>query len=193
MSISSRNIFDYDSILTKKRQLDVREVRIRTKERDLLSQAFTQRSTDDNTQSRLVRAQRFFELGFEEGFTRGQTGDTSVPDVAGLFSIFTQSLIRGNVRAKGGPIKKDETYLVGEQGPELVTADRDAVVIPNDKLSSLKSGVNRRRSQVAIQPVIQTTVQQVPVSVPVPSNDNSFNIKRGSVRDLPSSIANLIR
>lgn len=193
MSISSRNIFDYDSILTKKRQLDVREVRIRTKERDLLSQAFTQRSTDDNTQSRLVRAQRFFELGFEEGFTRGQTGDTSVPDVAGLFSIFTQSLIRGNVRAKGGPIKKDETYLVGEQGPELVTADRDAVVIPNDKLSDLKSGVNRRRSQVAIQPVIQTTVQQVPVSVPVPSNDNSFNIKRGSVRDLPSSIANLIR
>ena len=193
MAISSRNIFDYDSILTKKRQLDVREVRIRTKERDLLSQAFTQRSTDDNTQSRLVRAQRFFELGFEEGFTRGQTGDTSVPDVAGLFSIFTQSLIRGNVRAKGGPIKKDETYLVGEQGPELVTADRDAVVIPNDKLSDLKSGVNRRRSQVAIQPVIQTTVQQVPVSVPVPSNDNSFNIKRGSVRDLPSSIANLIR
>ena len=193
MSISSRNIFDYDSILTKKRQLDVREVRIRTKERDLLSQAFTQRSTDDNTQSRLVRAQRFFELGFEEGFTRGQTGDTSVPDVAGLFSILTQSLIRGNVRAKGGPIKKDETYLVGEQGPELVTADRDAVVIPNDKLSDLKSGVNRRRSQVAIQPVIQTTVQQVPVSVPVPSNDNSFNIKRGSVRDLPSSIANLIR
>ena len=193
MSISSRNIFDYDSILTKKRQLDVREVRIRTKERDLLSQAFTQRSTDDNTQSRLVRAQRFFELGFEEGFTRGQTGDTSVPDVSGLFSIFTQSLIRGNVRAKGGPIKKDETYLVGEQGPELVTADRDAVVIPNDKLSDLKSGVNRRRSQVAIQPVIQTTVQQVPVSVPVPSNDNSFNIKRGSVRDLPSSIANLIR
>ena len=193
MLISSRNIFDYDSILTKKRQLDVREVRIRTKERDLLSQAFTQRSTDDNTQSRLVRAQRFFELGFEEGFTRGQTGDTSVPDVAGLFSIFTQSLIRGNVRAKGGPIKKDETYLVGEQGPELVTADRDAVVIPNDKLSDLKSGVNRRRSQVAIQPVIQTTVQQVPVSVPVPSNDNSFNIKRGSVRDLPSSIANLIR
>ena len=168
-------------------------MRIRTKERDLLSQAFTQRSTDDNTQSRLVRAQRFFELGFEEGFTRGQTGDTSVPDVAGLFSIFTQSLIRGNVRAKGGPIKKDETYLVGEQGPELVTADRDAVVIPNDKLSDLKSGVNRRRSQVAIQPVIQTTVQQVPVSVPVPSNDNSFNIKRGSVRDLPSSIANLIR
>ena len=116
-----------------------------------------------------------------------------MPDVAGLFSIFTQSLIRGNVRAKGGPIKKDETYLVGEQGPELVTADRDAVVIPNDKLSDLKSGVNRRRSQVAIQPVIQTTVQQVPVSVPVPSNDNSFNIKRGSVRDLPSSIANLIR
>lgn len=190
MSISSRNIFNYDFMLTKKRQLDVREVRIRAKERDLLSQALTQRSTEDDSKTRLVRAQRFFELGFQEGFTRGQTGDTSMPDVAGLFSIFSETLVRGNVRAKGGPMKKDETYLVGEEGPELVTADRDSVVIPNDKLNGLKNNVNRTR--VAIQPLIQRQVTQVPVSVPVQSSSKDFDIKRMSVRDLPSNIARLI-
>tara|TARA_B100000424_G_scaffold57581_1_gene41646 strand:- start:1279 stop:1854 length:576 start_codon:yes stop_codon:yes gene_type:complete len=190
MSISSRNIFNYDFMLTKKRQLDVREVRIRAKERDLLSQALTQRSTEDDSKTRLVRAQRFFELGFQEGFTRGQTGDTSMPDVAGLFSIFSETLVRGNVRAKGGPMKKDETYLVGEEGPELVTADRDSVVIPNDKLNGLKNNVNKTR--VAIQPVVQREVLQVPVSVPVQSSSKDIGIKRMSVRDLPSNIARLI-
>ena len=190
MSISSRNIFNYDFMLTKKRQLDVREVRIRAKERDLLSQALTQRSTEDDSKTRLVRAQRFFELGFQEGFTRGQTGDTSMPDVAGLFSIFSETLVRGNVRAKGGPMKKDETYLVGEEGPELVTADRDSVVIPNDKLNVLKNNVNR--TKVAIQPVVQREVLQVPVSVPVQSSSKDIGIKRMSVRDLPSNIARLI-
>ena len=190
MSISSRNIFNYDFMLTKKRQLDVREVRIRAKERDLLSQALTQRSTEDDSKTRLVRAQRFFELGFQEGFTRGQTGDTTMPDVAGLFSIFSETLVRGNVRARGGPMKKDETYLVGEEGPELVTADRDSVVIPNDKLNGLKNNVNKTR--VAIQPVVQREVLQVPVSVPVQSSSKDIGIKRMSVRDLPSNIARLI-
>ena len=190
MSISSRNIFNYDFMLTKKRQLDVREVRIRAKERDLLSQALTQRSTEDDSKTRLVRAQRFFELGFQEGFTRGQTGDTSMPDVAGLFSIFSETLVRGNVRAKGGPMKKDETYLVGEEGPELVTADRDSFVIPNDKLNVLRNNVNR--TKVAIQPVVQREVLQVPVSVPVQSSSKDLGIKRMSVRDLPSNIARLI-
>ena len=190
MSISSRNIFNYDFMLTKKRQLDVREVRIRAKERDLLSQALTQRSTEDESKTRLVRALRFFELGFQEGFTRGQTGDTSMPDVAGLFSIFSETLVRGNVRAKGGPMKKDETYLVGEEGPELVTADRDSVVIPNDKLNVLRNNVNR--TKVAIQPVVQREVLQVPVSVPVQSSSKDLGIKRMSVRDLPSNIARLI-
>ena len=190
MSISSRNIFNYDFMLTKKRQLDVREVRIRAKERDLLSQALTQRSTEDDSKTRLIRAQRFFELGFQEGFTRGQTGDTSMPDVAGLFSIFSETLVRGNVRARGGPMKKDETYLVGEEGPELVTADRDSVVIPNDKLNGLKNNVNKTR--VAIQPVVQREVLQVPVSVPVQSSSKDIGIKRMSVRDLPSNIARLI-
>jgi len=190
MSISSRNIFNYDFMLTKKRQLDVREVRIRAKERDLLSQALTQRSTEDDSKTRLVRAQRFFELGFQEGFTRGQTGDTTMPDVAGLFSIFSETLVRGNVRARGGPMKKDETYLVGEEGPELVTADRDSVVIPNDKLNGLKNNVNKTR--VAIQPVVQREVREVPIKIPVRTSSTDFNFKRMSVRDLPSNIARLI-
>lgn len=37
-------------------------------------------------------------------------------------------------RAKGGPIKAGEPYLVGEEGPEIVVPDEDGEVLPNDKI-----------------------------------------------------------
>ena len=136
MAISSRNIFDYDSTLSKKKQLDSREFRIRMKERDLISQALMRRSSEPNEQqAALIRSQRFFELGFEEGFKRAQAGETEVPDLGGLFSIFAGALIRGNVRAKGGPVKKGEPYVVGEKGPELIVPSESGNVIPNDEIS----------------------------------------------------------
>ena len=196
MLISSRNIFDYDSMLTKKRQLDIREVRIRTKEKDLLSQALTQRSTEDDSGSRLIRAQRFFELGFEQGFARAQ-GGSEMPNVPGLFSIFAQSLIRGNVRAEGGPIEGGETYIVGEEGPELIVSDSDAVVIPNDMLGSLKKNVNTIGTRTIIQPIVQRQTQTVPVPVPQPTSTNINmprpRVTRGNIGDLPNSIARLIK
>ena len=194
MTISSRNIFDYDSMLTKKRQLNVRELRVRTKERDLISQALTQRNTEDDSQSRLIRAQRFFELGFEEGFTRAQTGTGNIPDVAGLFSIFSESLTKGNVRAKGGFIRKNETYLVGEEGPELIRSDENAVVVPNDKLNTLNNNRNGRRNKTLVMPIVQKQVQ--PVAVPTPTNNSNIiaaKVMRMNAKNLPSNIARLIR
>ena len=136
MSISSRNIFDYDSTLSKKKQLDSREFRIRMKERDLISEALMRRrSAPNEQQAALIRSQRFFELGFEEGFKRAQAGETEVPDLGGLFSIFAGALIRGNVRAEGGPVKKGEPYVVGEKGPELIVPSESGNVIPNDEVS----------------------------------------------------------
>jgi TP901 family phage tail tape measure protein len=38
-------------------------------------------------------------------------------------------------RAAGGPVDKDKTYLVGEEGPELFVPDRDGTIIPNHRLS----------------------------------------------------------
>ena len=134
MSISARNIFNYDSLLSKRIQLDNREYQIRQKERDLLGQALMQRNTQPDQQAALIRSQRFFELGFEEGFKRAQAGETEVPDLGGLFSIFAGALIRGNVRAKGGPVKKGEPYVVGEKGPELIVPSESGNVIPNDEV-----------------------------------------------------------
>ena len=134
MSISARNIFNYDSLLSKRIQLDNREYQIRQRERDLLGQALAQKSAQPDQQSSLIRSQRFFELGFEEGFKRAQAGETEVPDLGGLFSIFAGALMRGNVRAKGGPVKKGEPYVVGEKGPELIVPSESGNVIPNDEV-----------------------------------------------------------
>ena len=134
MAISSRNIFDYDSTLSKKKQLDSREFRIRMKERDLISESLMRRNSVPNEQSNLIRSQRFFELGFEEGFKRAQAGETEVPDLGGLFSLFAGALFRGNMRAEGGPVKKGEPYVVGEKGPELIVPSESGNVIPNDEV-----------------------------------------------------------
>lgn len=40
----------------------------------------------------------------------------------------------GGERAGGGPIKAGLTYLVGEEGPELLTSNRDGNIVPNHKL-----------------------------------------------------------
>ena len=196
MSISARNIFNYDSLLSKRIQLDNREYQIRQKERDLLGQALTQRNTQPDQQAALIRSQRFFELGFEEGFKRAQAGETEVPDLGGLFSIFAGALIRGNVRAKGGPVKKGEPYVVGEKGPELIVPSESGNVIPNEEYSNLASSinqsVNKNRVKTVIQPVIQNQITQVPTPVPIaqPVGGNVTRMKRS---ELPNNIAKLIQ
>ena len=196
MSISIRNIFSYDSLLSKRIQLDNREYQIRQRERDLLGQALMQRNTQPDQQASLIRSQRFFELGFEEGFKRAQAGETEVPDLGGLFSIFAGALIRGNVRAKGGPVKKGEPYVVGEKGPELIVPSESGNVIPNDEYSNLASSINQsvggNRVKTVVQPVIQNQITQVPTPVPIaqPVGGNVTRMKRS---ELPNNIAKLIQ
>ena len=196
MSISARNIFNYDSLLSKRIQLDNREYQIRQKERDLLGQALAQRNTQPDQQSALIRSQRFFELGFEEGFKRAQAGETEVPDLGGLFSIFAGALIRGNVRAEGGPVKKGEPYVVGEKGPELIVPSESGNVIPNEEYSNLASSINQsvggNKVKTVIQPVIQNQITQVPTPVPIaqPVGGNVTRMKRS---ELPNNIAKLIQ
>ena len=196
MSISARNIFNYDSLLSKRIQLDNREYQIRQRERDLLGQALAQRNVQPDQQASLIRSQRFFELGFEEGFKRAQAGETEVPDLGGLFSIFAGALIRGNVRAKGGPVKKGEPYVVGEKGPELIVPSESGNVIPNDEYSNLASSINQsvggNRVKTVVQPVIQNQITLVPTPVPIaqPVGGNVTRMKRS---ELPNNIAKLIQ
>ena len=196
MSISIRNIFSYDSLLSKRIQLDNREYQIRQKERDLLGQALAQRNAQPDQQAALIRSQRFFELGFEEGFKRAQAGETEVPDLGGLFSIFAGALIRGNVRAEGGPVKKGEPYVVGEKGPELIVPSESGNVIPNDEYSNLASSINQsvggNRVKTVIQPVIQNQITQVPTPVPI-AQPVDGNVTRMKASQLPNNIAKLIQ
>jgi hypothetical protein len=46
----------------------------------------------------------------------------------------------GGARASGGPVQSGKTYLVGEQGPELVQFGRNGTVIPNSALPRGGSG-----------------------------------------------------
>ena len=196
MSISARNIFNYDSLLSKRIQLDNREYQIRQRERDLLGQALMQRNTQPDQQASLIRSQRFFELGFEEGFKRAQAGETEVPDLGGLFSIFAGALIRGNMRAEGGPVKKGEPYVVGEKGPELIVPSESGNVIPNDEYSNLASSINqsvgRNGVKTVIQPVIQNQITQVPTPVPI-AQPVDGNVTRMKASQLPNNIAKLIQ
>ena len=196
MSISARNIFSYDSLLSKRIQLDNREYQIRQRERDLLGQALAQRNAQPDQQASLIRSQRFFELGFEEGFKRAQAGETEVPDLGGLFSIFAGALIRGNMRAEGGPVKKGEPYVVGEKGPELIVPSESGNVIPNDEYSNLASSINQsvggNRVKTVVQPVIQNQITQVPTPVPI-AQPVGGNVTRMKASQLPNNIAKLIQ
>lgn len=42
-------------------------------------------------------------------------------------------------RRFGGPVREGETYMVGEQGPELFTPDQNGNIIPNHKLGNLNN------------------------------------------------------
>jgi hypothetical protein len=45
-------------------------------------------------------------------------------------------------RAEGGPVSSGQTYLVGEDGPELLTAGSSGNVISNDKLTTILSAIS---------------------------------------------------
>lgn len=48
-------------------------------------------------------------------------------------------------RAKGGPTKANDVYMVGEEGPELFVSDKAGTIIPNHKLTKGGGGVGPMR------------------------------------------------
>lgn len=46
-----------------------------------------------------------------------------------------------NGQAKGGPVRGGQTYLVGENGPEIFKSDASGTIIPNDKIGAAGAGM----------------------------------------------------
>ena len=73
--------------------------------------------------------------------------------------------------AEGGPVKKDEPVLVGEEGPEILVPKTDGLVIPNDVLENTTQIVND---------VVQSIngVDQEPEKITIVGEEETNGIKR---------------
>lgn len=55
----------------------------------------------------------------------------------GLLAIAAAALLKSSqARALGGPVRKGQSYIVGEQGPELFVPDTGGQIVSNSKLSA---------------------------------------------------------
>lgn len=79
--------------------------------------------------------------------------------MGGLIGGLFKAIGFGGARASGGPVQSGKTYLVGENGPELVQFGRNGTVIPNHALPRGSAGSSM---QVAIYeaPGTKAGVQQ---------------------------------
>lgn len=59
------------------------------------------------------------------------------------------AVIKGQ-KAKGGPISRGNSYLVGEEGPELITASRSGYVNPTDSGASAGAGMTFQMGGIVI-------------------------------------------
>lgn len=85
----------------------------------------------------------------------------------------------GNALAKGGPTRKGETYLVGEEGPELWQATANGRVTPHNETVSLM----RRNASMAGGPTVGQK-SQGGVVIHAPININSVQDIKGAAREI---------
>ena len=73
--------------------------------------------------------------------------------------------------AEGGPVKKDEPVIVGEEGPEILVPKTDGLVIPNDVLENTTQIVNN---------VVQSMngVDEEPEKITIVGEEETNGIKR---------------
>ena len=141
MAITVSNFFDYYSTLSKKKRLDSREARVRSREMSISRSVPAAPAPVVDDESKFIEAQNFFGMGFREGMRKGQLGEEFNPSELGnMFKFYFGSGLKR--REYGGPVLKGESYLVGEDGPEVYTASNDGKITPNNLLSSNMSGLD---------------------------------------------------
>ncbi|HWA91807.1 MAG TPA: phage tail tape measure C-terminal domain-containing protein [Rhizomicrobium sp.] len=76
-------------------------------------------------------------------FERVAVSQFIVKPIEGLVSSLSDSFFSsiGGALAGGGPVNAGETYLVGEQGPELFTPGGSGTITSNDALKALRPSV----------------------------------------------------
>ena len=136
MAITVSNFFDYYSTLSKKKRLDSREARVRSREMSISRSVPAAPAPVVDQESKFIEAQNFFGMGFREGMRKGQLGEEFNPSELGsMFKFYFGSGLKR--REYGGPVLKGESYLVGEDGPEVYTASNDGKITPNNLLPDL--------------------------------------------------------
>ena len=136
MAITVSNFFDYYSTLSKKKRLDSREARVRSREMSISRSVPAAPAPVVDEESKFIEAQNFFGMGFREGMRKGQLGEEFNPSELGnMFKFYFGSGLKR--REYGGPVLKGESYLVGEDGPEVYTASNDGKITPNNLLPDL--------------------------------------------------------
>tara|TARA_Y100000114_G_C11746618_1_gene321976 strand:- start:923 stop:1513 length:591 start_codon:yes stop_codon:yes gene_type:complete len=172
MAISPTNLFEYYSALSKKRRLDDREFRVRSKETMLSSQPVPVAPVVDQ-EDKFIEAQNFFGMGFREGMRQGQLGEEFNPNqIEDMFKFYFGTGLKR--REQGGPVAKGQAYLVGESGPEIIKPVESGNVIPNQNIKGIVDNINqsvgmdRGKTRTLIQPQITVETQVIPQPTPIP-------------------------
>ncbi len=173
MAITPTNIFQYYAALSKKRRLDAKESRVRSREMMI---SFQQKPVAPiSTEDKFVNAQKFFEMGFRAGVMEAMAQSQSDPSLSGGLGLGNFFGIGGITRREqGGPVAKGQSYLVGESGPEIIKPKEDGNVIPNQKIKDVVDNINqsvgrdRGTTTTIIQPQTMIETQFVPQPIPMP-------------------------
>ena len=70
MAITVSNFFDYYSTLSKKKRLDSREARVRSREMSISRSVPAAPAPVVDDESKFIEAQNFFGMGFREGMRK---------------------------------------------------------------------------------------------------------------------------
>ena len=175
MAITPTNIFQYYAALSKKRRLDAKESRVRSREMMI---SFQQKPVAPiSTEDKFVNAQKFFEMGFRAGVREAMAQSQSDPSLSGGLGLGLGNFFGiGGItrREQGGPVAKGQAYLVGESGPEIIKPKEDGNVIPNQKIKDVVDNINqsvgrdRGTTTTIIQPQTMIETQFVPQPIPMP-------------------------
>ena len=175
MAITPTNIFQYYAALSKKRRLDAKESRVRSREMMI---SFQQKPVAPiSTEDKFVNAQKFFEMGFRAGVREAMAQSQSDPSLSGGLGLGLGNFFGiGGItrREQGGPVAKGQSYLVGESGPEIIKPKEDGNVIPNQKIKDVVDNINqsvgrdRGTTTTIIQPQTMIETQFVPQPIPMP-------------------------
>lgn len=88
----------------------------------------------------------------------GLFGGSSAPSASPIVNMSAWGGFDG-ARASGGPVKAGKTYLVGENGPEIFTADQSGTIVPNHQIAaaSAMTGVSaaQRSNTTQVTQVLQ--------------------------------------